>query len=178
LKATAEDLRYPIGTPKVQSRLDARLREQSIFELAEAPALLRRVVAGLTDAQLDTPYRDGGWTVRQVIHHVADSHMNSYVRFRLALTEDNPTIKPYNEAAWAQLPDASTLPVEVSLQLLDGIHRRLVDLLRGLPEEKFARTFQHPERGPMTLDANVALYAWHGRHHAAHVEALRKRNGW
>lgn len=178
MTATAQDLRYPIGTPKVQPKLDARSRQQFISELAEAPALLRRVLAGLTDAQLDTPYRDGGWTVRQVVHHMADSHINSYVRVRLALTEENPTIKPYDEAAWAQLTDASTLPVEVSLQLLEGIHQRLVNLLRSLPEEKFARTFLHPERGPMTLDANVALYAWHGRHHAAHIEALRKRNGW
>ncbi len=133
---------------------------------------------GLADAQIDTPYRDGGWTVRQVIHHLADSHMNSFVRFKLALTEDSPTIKPYNEAAWAETADARALPLAPSLDLIDGLHQRWVVLLESLNDADFGRTFTHPERGQMRLDVNLALYAWHCRHHTAHIVSLRERMGW
>jgi uncharacterized damage-inducible protein DinB len=153
-------------------------REQFLNDISELPAQLRAVVAGLSDAQLDTPYREGGWTVRQVVHHLADSHLNSYVRFRLALTEDVPTIKAYDEAQWAELEDARHAPVEVSLGLLESLHDRWVRLLRSLQPEDFAREFRHPERGTMSLDANLALYSWHGRHHTAHIANLREREGW
>ena len=172
------DLRYPIGRFERPAAATAEDREGWIAALAAAPARLRAAVRGLDEAQLDTPYRPGGWTVRQVIHHVPDSHMNSYIRFRLALTEADPLIKPYDEAQWAGLHDARTLPVEVSLQLLEALHTRWVDLLRSLSPAEFDRTFRHPELGQMTLYANLALYAWHGRHHEAHVTGLRERSGW
>jgi uncharacterized damage-inducible protein DinB len=171
------DLRYPIGrfrTPESSLLSD---RAAQIQVLRELPQRLTAAVAGLDDAQLDTPYREGGWTVRQLVHHVADSHANSYVRFKLALTEDWPTIKPYDEAAWANLPDsrASILP---SLGFVDGLHYRLVALLESLSEEDFQRGFNHPERGRMTLATNLALYDWHSRHHVAHITALRCRQAW
>jgi uncharacterized damage-inducible protein DinB len=149
-----------------------------IDEIAAAPAALRKAVEGLTEAQLDTPYRPGGWSVRQVAHHVPDSHMNAYVRFKLAVTEDSPTIKPYDEAAWAELADVKTVPVATSLALLDAVHERWVAFLRSLGEADWARTFRHPELGVVPLEKNLALYAWHGRHHVAHVTALRERIGW
>ena len=139
---------------------------------------MRAAVAGLTPEQLDTPYRPGGWTVRQVVHHVPDSHINSYVRFKLALTEEEPTIKPYDEARWAKLADTATTPVEVSLTLLDSLHSRWVPLLQSLTEADFARQFRHPELGMVRLDRNLALYAWHGKHHVAHITSLRERMGW
>jgi hypothetical protein len=132
----------------------------------------------LTEDQLDTPYRPEGWTVRQLVHHVADSHMNAYVRFRLAFTEENPTIKPYEESAWAELSDANSMPVGVSLALLGSLHERLVTLLRNTPDAFFARTLNHPENGPMTVDMLLNVYAWHGKHHAAHVRGLRERMHW
>jgi hypothetical protein len=135
-------------------------------------------VAGLTDAQLDTPYREGGWTARQVIHHVADSHMNAYVRFKLGVTEENPTIKAYNEARWAETIDARTAPVDVSLGIIDGVHRRWVQLLRTFDGAAFARTIVHPEHGSMKLSDLLQLYAWHGRHHAAHIRGLRVEKSW
>jgi uncharacterized damage-inducible protein DinB len=153
-------------------------RRSAVDAIAATPSALRAAVKGLTDAQLDTPYRPEGWTVRQLVHHVADSHMNAYTRFRLALTEDNPTIKPYDEAAWAELPDARSLPIGVSLDLLDRIHERLVHLLRATKDADFRRTLQHPENGPMTMDSLLAVYAWHGRHHTAHVTRLRERMKW
>jgi uncharacterized damage-inducible protein DinB len=172
------DERYPIGkAPKVASP-DAAQVEGWLSDIAQTPALLRKAVAGLTDAQLDTPYREGGWTVRQVIHHVADSHMHSYARFRFALTETSPTIKPYDEGAWAELPDAKTAPVEVSLALLDALHHRWMILLRSLDSAGMAKVFVHPERGPVPLVDAIALYAWHGRHHTAHITALRQRSSW
>ncbi|HLI30711.1 MAG TPA: putative metal-dependent hydrolase, partial [Terriglobia bacterium] len=146
--------------------------------IEEVPARLRAAVKGLSDAQLDTPYREGGWTVRQVVHHLADSHMNSYVRFRLALTESEPTIKTYDQTRWAELRDARTAPVEPSLALLESLHKRWVLLLKSLEAADFSRTFRHPDRGTMTLDQNLALYAWHGRHHVAHITSLRERMGW
>jgi DinB superfamily len=171
------DLRYPIGKfQKTESATDEQ-RRSSIATIAEAPAKLRAAVSGLNEGQLDTPYRPGGWTVRQVVHHLADSHMNSFVRFKLALTEDEPTIKPYDEARWAELVDAKG-PVEPSLLLLESLHKRWVALLNALKPADWQRTFRHPERGTMTLGDNLQLYAWHGRHHVAHIASLRERNGW
>jgi uncharacterized damage-inducible protein DinB len=172
------DLRYPIGKLQRKSSLTADERRAAIDAIAVTPSKLRTAVKGLNDSQLNTPYRPEGWTVRQLVHHVADSHMNAYTRFRLALTEDNPTIKPYAEAAWAELSDARTMPIAVSLDLLDAMHERLVNLLRATPAEEFARTLSHPENGPMTIDALLSIYAWHGRHHTAHVSALRERMKW
>jgi uncharacterized damage-inducible protein DinB len=139
---------------------------------------MRTAVAGLSDEQLNTPYRPAGWTVRQVVHHVPESHMNSYVRFKLALTEEEPTIKPYFEDRWAQLDDANQAPVGLSLDLLDALHGRWVWFLRSLKDADFQRTFRHPELGTVSLDRNIALYAWHGRHHVAHITSLRERMGW
>jgi len=172
------DLRYPIGTFRFPDAVGADDRREYIEQIRETPARLRAAVAGLSEAQLETPYRPGGWTVRQLVHHVPDSHMNSYVRFRMALTEDDPVIKPYHEDRWALLPDARTGPVEVSLQLLDNLHARWVPLLESLSEEEWRRTFRHPDLGSVSLGQNAALYAWHGRHHVAHITALRERMGW
>jgi uncharacterized damage-inducible protein DinB len=172
------DLRYPIGKFDFQTAADPRERESLISQIEETPARLRDAVRGLTDEQLATPYRPDGWTVRQVVHHVPDSHLNSYVRFRLALTEEEPTIKPYHEDQWANLADARTAPIEVSLALLDALHRRWVMLLRSLTDRDFERTFKHPEMGLVELEKNLALYAWHGRHHVAQITALRERMGW
>jgi uncharacterized damage-inducible protein DinB len=176
--STEQDLSYPIGKADTKTPLAAGERAQRIDAIAALPAQLRKAVAGLSDAQLDTPYRPGGWTVRQLVHHVADSHINAFVRFRLGFTEDNPTIKPYDEKAWSELPDMRHLPVEVSLQLLDALHERWVHMLRSVPPASFQRTIFHPENGPMTLDAMVSLYSWHGQHHTAHVTGLRQRQGW
>jgi DinB family protein len=165
--------RYPIGTFTFPESVIPEQRQIWIAEIAEAPAKLRAAVAGFTPAQLDTPYRDGGWTVRQVVHHVPESHMNAYIRFKLALTEDQPTIKPYDEAAWANLGDVQSTPVETSLALLDALHDRWVRVLRMLDDAAFARTFRHPELGLVRLDQNLALYAWHGKHHVAHVLSVR-----
>jgi hypothetical protein len=173
-----DDLRYPVGQFRFPESVSAQELETFVAQISEAPARLRAAVSGLSDAQLDTPYRPGGWTVRQLAHHVPDSHMNSYVRFRLALTEDTPVIKPYEEARWAELPDARTLPIEPSLVLLESLHGRWVPLLRSLSDADWQRSFRHPELGPVRLDQNAALYAWHGRHHVAHVTALRARMGW
>jgi uncharacterized damage-inducible protein DinB len=172
------DLRYPIGKPeKVENPEPAQL-EAWLKAIDETPAKLREAVHGLTDAQLDTPYRDGGWTVRQVVHHVADSHMHSYARFRFALTMPSPTIQPYDEAAWAELPDARLAPVAVSLNLLYALHHRWLLLLSSLDASDMARTFVHPERGPTPLVDAVSLYAWHGRHHTAQITTLRQQKSW
>jgi hypothetical protein len=173
------DLRYPIGRFVAPATIDAAVRATLVAQIATAPAELAHAVDGLTDAQLDTPYRDGGWTARQVVHHVADSHLNAYVRFKLALTEDLPTIRPYDEGAWAELPEARALAVDVSLALLAALHRRWVSAIESTPEAAFARRFQHPEwQAPMSLDTQLAIYAWHGRHHAAHITTLRAQRGW
>ncbi len=170
------DERYPIGKAEVAERIGPERREELIREIEEAPRRLRAAVEGLTDAQLDTPYREGGWTVRQVVHHVPESHMNSYVRFRLALTEEEPTIKPYSEKAWAELPDARTQAIEPSLRLLEALHERWVALLRSMTPEQFARGFIHPEHSRrMSLDQALQIYAWHGRHHVAHVGLVSGR---
>ena len=172
------DLRFPIGKLDRKSQLSPDERRAAVDAIAVAPRELRQAVKGLTDAQLDTPYRPGGWTVRQLVHHVADSHMNAYGRFRLAFTEQNPTIRPYDEAKWAELDDARTMPIEVSLTLLDAMHERLVTLLRSSPEDRFQRTLNHSENGSMTVDSLLSMYSWHGRHHTAHVTALRDRMKW
>lgn len=172
------DLQYPVGKFKWEGVITDEQRQQLIDQIEQAPAQLRKALAGLTEEQIDTPYRPGGWTVRQVVHHLPDSHMNAYVRVRLALTEDEPTIKVYDQERWATLEDARTAPVELSLSLLESLHRRFVLLLRSLRAEDFARTFQHPEMGVMTLDKLLGMYAWHGRHHTAHVTSLRDRMGW
>ncbi len=171
------DPRYPVGKFHYEGPPTEAHRQAFLDEIAKTPAQLCAAVKGLSDAQLDTPYRPGGWTVRQVVHHVPDSHINCYVRFKLAITEDDPTIKPYAENLWAELPD-SKAPVEVSLTLLDSLHDRWLRLLRSLEPEDWKRTFRHPELGPMTLEKTLALYAWHGRHHVAHVTELRKRMNW
>jgi uncharacterized damage-inducible protein DinB len=170
----SEDLRYPIGRFKLEA---AGSRSQQIETLRQLPDKLRAAVSGFDDAQLDTPYRDGGWTVRQLVHHIADSHTNAYIRFKLALTEDNPTIKPYDEAAWADLPD-SRLPIDVSLAFTQAVHARLVNLLETLSDADYGKTFRHPERGAVTLGNNLAMYDWHSRHHTAHITRLRERMGW
>jgi hypothetical protein len=172
------DLSYPIGKFDFQQTVTPDRYPALIADIAGAPALYREAVRGLTESQLDTPYRPDGWTVRQTVHHVADSHMNGYIRIRLALTENEPTIKPYNEKAWAELSDARTAPVEISLQIVEHLHSRWATLLKSLSEADFARTFRHPEAGVLRLDLTLALYAWHGRHHAAHITGLRQRNGW
>lgn len=172
------DLRYPIGPYVAKTSLTPAERADAIEHIAETPKNLRRAISGLTGGQLDTPYRAGGWTVRQLAHHIPDSHMNSYVRLKLALTENEPTIKPYEEQLWAQLPDSRETPVEVSLALLDFLHLRWVILLRALQPPEFARQLRHPALGVMTVDNLVHLYAWHGQHHVAHITELRKREGW
>jgi hypothetical protein len=171
------DLRYPIGAFVLPARLPRAERPQAIRDIEETPSQLRAAVAGLADGQLDTPYRPAGWTVRQVVHHLPDSHMNAYVRLKLALTEDVPTIRPYDEAAWAQLPDAAA-PIEPSLALLEQLHQRWVHLWRCLTEADWRRAFRHPELGEMGVDELCALYAWHGKHHVAHITTLRAREGW
>ena len=173
-----EDLRFPIGKFHLEEPVAPERVAEWIRQIAAAPTQMRAAVAGLSDAQLDTRYRPGGWTVRQVVHHVPDSHLNSYVRFRLALTEDEPTIKLYDEGRWAALPDARTAPVELSLALLENLHRRWVLLLESLTAAEWDRRFNHPELGVRTLRQTVATYAWHGRHHVAHITALRQRMGW
>lgn len=171
------DLRYPIGPDVAPVSTSPEERAARIDAIASLPAELSAAVRGLTEAQLDSPYRAGGWKVRQLVHHVADSHANAYIRFKLALTENNPTIKPYDEARWAELADSS-LPIENSLRLTEALHKRWATVLRSLAPADFARTFQHPERGSLTLDAALASYVWHGRHHTAHITELRKREGW
>jgi len=174
----AEDQRYPIGRFQKPNLVDAVMLKQFVEAIGRLPQEVRGAVHGLTAAQLNTPYREGGWSVRQVVHHLPDSHMNAYIRFKLALTEIEPTIKPYNEAEWAELPDAKLGPIEVSLGLLEAIHARWVDCVRGIPGENLQRRFLHPERGLMSLNELLALYAWHGRHHVAHIVKLRERMGW
>ena len=172
------DLRFPIGKFSYGGPPNEQQKSTLLDDIAQTPANLRAAVKGLSDTQLDTPYRPDGWTVRQVVHHVPDSHLNSYLRFKLALTEDDPTIKPYFEDRWAELTDTKSTPVEVSLVLLDSLHDRWVRLLRSLTAEQWKRTFRHPELGSIPLEKNLALYAWHGKHHVAHITELRKRMSW
>ena len=177
MDSTSPDLSYPIGRFDFKQTVTAEQLPGLITQIKVLPATLRAAVNELGE-ELETPYRPGGWTVRQTVHHLADSHMNSFVRFRLALTEDTPPIKAYEQAAWAELADSRTAPIEPSLQLLEGLHLRWVYLLNSMPPEQFARGFQHSELGVVRLDLITALYAWHGRHHVAHITALRDRNGW
>jgi hypothetical protein len=173
------DLQYPIGRFTLVTPIVDAMRRAAVEEIAALPERMRQAVAGLSDAQLDTPYRPGGWSVRQVVHHVPDSHVNAYIRLKLALTEDAPTIKPYDEKSWAELADAR-MPVDVSLAMLDSIHARWVALCRNLKPADWARTFIHPEypEGPRTIDWLIQIYAWHSNHHLAHVTSLRHRQGW
>jgi hypothetical protein len=175
---TAPDLRFPIGKPERPASLDGAGRDACIAQIEDLPRLVRETVAGMSESQLDTRYRPEGWTVRQVVHHLVDSHINSYVRYKLTLTEDVPLIKPYKEALWAELPEARTGDVEISLVLLEALHRRWVIMLRAMSEEEFARKFRHPEMGEMRLDTILSVYAWHGRHHVAHITGLKQRMGW
>jgi len=172
------DPRYPIGKFTFNGPPDENERRKLIDDIEQAPAALRAAIEGLSPQQIETPYRDGGWTVRQLVHHVPDSHMNAYIRFRMALTEDAPTIKPYMEDRWANLPDVQSVPLEVSLALLDSMHTRWVSLLRSIEPQDWKRTFNHPELGSVPLQKSLGLYAWHGRHHVAHVTELRKKMGW
>jgi hypothetical protein len=172
------DLRYPVGKFDWNTAAEPEF-PKLIAQIAETPGALRSAVSGLSPNQLETPYRPGGWRVKQLVHHVPDSHLNAYTRFKLALTEVQPTIKPYNEAAWAELADSQTVPIDVSLALLDSLHTRWVALLRSMVAADFARTLRHPEQDRvLTLGQMLGLYAWHGRHHVAHITALRKREGW
>ena len=172
------DPRFPIGKFSFDGNLTEQQKAIFLDDIEQTPARLRAAVQGLSDKQLDTPYRDGGWTVRQVVHHVPDSHMNAYVRFKLALTEEEPTIRPYMENLWAELPEAKTAPIDLSLTLLDSLHKRWTMVLRGIAPTEWKKTFRHPELGVVSLDKNLALYAWHGKHHVAHVTKLRERMGW
>ena len=169
------DLRYPIGKFEWPASVSAADRARHIETIASAPARLRQALTGISEDQLDQPYRDGGWTVRQVVHHLPDSHMNSFIRFKLALTEEQPTVKPYDEAAWARLGDVASTPVETSVRLFESLHERWVALLQTLSESDWKRQFRHPERGLISLEQNLALYAWHGNHHIGHIAGLRER---
>jgi hypothetical protein len=175
---TETSLQYPIGRFTTPATITPAMRDAAIAELIDTPFAMRSAVDGLTTAQLDTPYREGGWTVRQVVHHVADSHMHAYIRVKFALTEDSPTIRPYDEGAWALLPDVAVVPVTVSLSLIDGIHARWTACLAGTAADQMTRPFVHPELGPQPLDLSLLRYAWHGRHHVAHITSLRTRMGW
>lgn len=173
-----KNLQYPIGKFQPPEKIADRDRQAFIQQIEDAPASLWSAVTGLSEQQLDTPYREGGWTLRQVVHHLADSHMNAFIRFKLAMTEDQPTVKPYQQERWAELPDAKTAPVVVSLNLVDSVHKRFVALLQSMSAADFARAMDHPEQGVVSLDRYLSLYAWHGRHHVAHITALRDRMGW
>ena len=173
-----EDLRYPIGKYVAQP-FSEKLREEWLIDIKNLPQHMENAVLNLDEAQLNTPYREGGWTVKEVVHHVADSHMNSLIRFKLGLTEDNPTIKPYDEAAWAKLPDTQNLPINVSLTLLHALHIRLYEVLKNISREELDRTLYHPEhKKQFTLWEFIGLYAWHSRHHVAHITSLRERMKW
>ena len=172
-----EDLRYPVGTFDYSVVPAPEMRQPAIMAIADLPARMRAAVDALDDRRLDTPYRPGGWTVRQVVHHVVDSHANGFIRTKLALTEDAPTITPYDEKAWAMLADAR-MPIDVSLAILDGLHARWAEIWRSLDSTQFLRTFHHPEIGIVTLEKQLQGYAWHSRHHVAHITELRRREGW
>lgn len=172
------DLRYPTGKFAPPAQPTKESRQQAIELIAETPGLLRDAVEGLDEDQLDTPYRDGGWTLRQVVHHVPDSHLNAYIRLKMALTEPVPVIKPYDEAAWANLADTTAVPIDVSLNLLDAVHRRWVALLGAMKDDDFRREYVHPDTGRHVLDYLLAMYAWHGPHHVAQITTTRARMGW
>jgi uncharacterized damage-inducible protein DinB len=173
-----ESLRYPIGTFDLNQTFTVEKRKEWLREISKLPAQLKTVVEGLSSEQLDTPYRPNGWTIRQVIHHLPDSHMNSYIRFKLALTEEQPTIRPYMEDRWAKLDDYKDTPIEVSLSMLSFLHQRWVILLNSLDSRDFSLTFNHPESGLLTLEQAVGLYAWHGRHHLSQITTLLQQKNW
>ena len=173
-----DDPRYPIGKFVIPASYTADARAEFITQIEETPAKLRQAVRGLSADQLRQPYREGGWTLAQVVHHVADSHLNSYIRFKLAVTADNPPVTNYDEGQWATLPDAVSVDIDVSLSLLDAVHHRWVVFLRSLDAGQFERTFQHSVLGPVTLNRALPMYAWHGRHHTAHITGLRTKMGW
>ncbi len=175
---TLEDLRYPTGKWIKVPNPDAAIREAMIAAVAGVPSALAMALTGLTEAQLDTPYRPGGWSPRQIVHHLADSHMNAFIRLKLGITEDNPTIKPYAEQTWAETPDGRDAPVALSMSILEGLHGRWAHLLQSLDASAFDRTIQHPERGPMTLSDLLGLYTWHGNHHTTQILKMRERLGW
>ncbi len=175
--APTPDLRYPLGKFNYEGPYGEAQRHRLMEDIAAAPQRLRAAVHNLRESQIETPYRPGGWTVRQVVHHVADSHMNAYIRFKLALTEPNPLIKTYDEKQWAGMADKS-VPIEVSLVLLEALHNRWVAVLHAMKPEEFAYKLRHPELGEVTLDRYLGLYAWHSKHHVAHIISLRKRMGW
>jgi len=172
------DIRYPVGTFDPKPTITDTDRQALINQIAWVPQKLREALRGLTDQRLDVPYREGGWTIRQQVHHLSDSHMNAYIRFKLAVTEENPTIKPYQEQLWAELDDSKLASPELSLVLMESLHSRWTMFLRSMKPEQFARTLIHPQNGPMNLDRVLQLYAWHGRHHVAHITAQRQRMGW
>ena len=172
------DMRYPIGRFEMKKEIASDERRRYIDQMAGAPAKLREAVGGLSSSQLDTPYRPEGWTVRQVVHHLADSHMNAYVRFKLALTEANPSVKSYDQGRWAELEDSRTAPVEASLSIFEGVYQRWIILLRSLSAEDFVRTLNHPDMGVFRLDSYLGMCAWHGDHHIAHITSLRGRMNW
>lgn len=172
------DIRYPIGHGELEGKTTPERRQEWIKDLEDAPGNLRKAVSGLSEEQLDTPYREGGWTVRQIVHHLCDSNINSYVRFKLAVTEDSPVIKTWEQTHWAELEDAMTAPVEVSLTLLEALHIRWVMFLRSLKEEDFALSFTHPESGLVSVEENIWNYSWHSRHHTAQITGLRNRKDW
>jgi uncharacterized damage-inducible protein DinB len=173
-----EDLRFPIGKFDPKIKVTPEMRREFIQAIEELPVKIRKAVDGLDDEQIDARYRPEGWTVRQLVHHVADSHMNSFCRFKLGLTENTPTIKPYDEALWAEMADSKNAPIDISLNLIDAVHARWTILLKSMRDEDFARKINHPERGAMNLSSTLALYDWHGKHHTAHITNLRKRNSW
>jgi len=173
-----KDPRYPIGRFELPSDPTATRRQQAIAEIGGTPVKMRAAVQGLSETQLDTPYRQGGWTLRQVVHHVTDSHLNAFVRLKLAVTEEKPTIKPYEESLWAELDDAKSAPIEDSQKLLDALHARWDRLWRSLQPEQFARVLVHPEHGERTVDWLLFLYEWHGKHHTAHITELREQKSW
>jgi uncharacterized damage-inducible protein DinB len=172
------DARYPIGKMEMPEEITAAKRREAIDSIAAAPKNLRKAAQELSDSQLDTPYRDGGWTVRQVVHHVPDSHMNAYIRLKLALTEVKPTIKLYDESVWAELADSKTAPIEVSQRILEALHERWDRVWRSLKTEDFSRPLVHPDAGERNIDWLLFVYEWHGRHHTAHITELRKLKGW
>ena len=176
--ALTQDPRYPVGKFSYDAPYSPEQRKQLIQQISDTPANLRAAVKGMSAEQLDAPYREGGWSVRQVLHHVPDSHMNAFIRLKLALTEDEPTIKPYAEDRWAKLADVPETPVETSLTLLESLHQRWVILLKSLTEADWQRKLKHPEAGLMSLDKLLGLYAWHGRHHVAHITSLKERMDW
>ncbi len=175
MPVTDQTHRFPIGRFKMDREITPDKRKHWIAQIAALPERLRQALQAVSKSRLDAPYRPDGWTVRQVVHHLADSHVNAYVRFRLALTEDDPAVKTYDQERWAELADARTAPVEPSLELIEGLHARWVSLLESLSDDDYARTFAHPELGEVSLDMNLQIYAWHSRHHVAHIMGLAER---